>query len=314
MNDAVSIARVQAAGVAIEADEAVAIAQQLIATFRQRDAVQIVEAPFGPPTAENVYVNAAGRAICRACETTPAVSEMAIFLQSLLGGRVYVPGGLRYTLARALLDVDVPPFDSLDDFSDTLARYERRPREHVIRSVFDRFQSRCAVVPAVVVERRRRSPSTELRRALREADAQLYMQRAATQSLVVVPHPQPAPRSMRKAAAFIAAGLAMIALGEIVDWRDTNVPLPPVAPIASVVPNTVEPRTENQEPRIPNPESRIPSPESRIPNAEPRIPSAAAKRAISARTSVRRAPARKTSRGVFGRLRLGWLKNAFSSL
>src|SRR2546426_385130 len=106
MNDVVSIAEVQQAGIAIEADEAVAIAQQLIAAFR--DVVQIVEAPFGPPTAQNVYVSAEGRATCRACETTPAVSEMAIFLQSLLRGPVHVPGGLRYTLARALLDVDLP--------------------------------------------------------------------------------------------------------------------------------------------------------------------------------------------------------------
>src|SRR5438270_82443 len=175
MNDMVSIAEVQQAGIAIEADEAVAIAQQLVAAMRRPDAISIVEPPFGPPTTRNVYVSADGRAICRACETTPAVSEMAIFLQSLLSPSVHVPGGLRYTLARALLDVDVPPFDSLDDFSETLARYERGPREQAVRRLFDRLHGRRALVPVVAVERRRRSPSTELRRALRESDARLYL-------------------------------------------------------------------------------------------------------------------------------------------
>jgi hypothetical protein len=330
MNDVVSIAEVQQAGVAIEADEAVAIAQQLIAGFRQPDVVQIVEAPFGPPTAQNVYVSADGRAMCRACETTPAVSEMAIFLQSLLLGPVHVPGGLRYTLARALLDVDVPPFDSLDDFSETLARYERGPRAQAVRRVHDRLHGRRALVPVGVVERRRRSPPTELRRALREADKRLYLQKVAScASLVVVPPPQPARRSSRAAAGFIAAGLAMIAFGEFVDLRDAAVTLPRVAPIAAVESKTVEPRTSNPERRIPNPERRIPNPESRIPSVEPR-PSRASGRpelvegrtpnpvvkgvARPSRASISRARPHKASRGVFDRLRLGWLRNAFTFL
>jgi len=319
MTDVVSIAEVQASGVTLEAHEAVAIAQQLIASLRTPEAVSVLEPPFGPPTTRNVYVTADGRAICRACETTPAVSEMAVFLQSLLSPNVHVPGGLRYALARAFLDVDVPPFDSLDDFSETLARYERGARGPAIRRVVDRVKGRRAVVPMAVVERRRRAPSTALRRALREADAQLYMQRAATESLVVVPHPTPAPQSMRKAAAFIAAGLAMIALGEIVDLRDTSVPLPRVAPIAAVEPGT-EPRTENLEPRTLNLEPRTLKLEPRTENrelktlnAELRTPNPVRRVSRPPRARVvQRARSRKESKGVFDRLRLGWLRNAFS--
>jgi hypothetical protein len=224
-----------------------------------------------------------------------------------------VPGGLRYALARALLDVDVPPFDSLDDFSETLARYERGPREQAVRRVLDRLHGRRALVPVAIVERRRRLPSTELRRALREADARLYLQKvAAAESLVVVPAPASAPRSMRRAAAFIAAGLLMVAVGEFAD-RMPN----PVTRTATAEPRTVnlEPRTENIEPRTQNVAPRAANPESRIPNPEHRTPNPAVKRVVRpAHAAVQRARPHKASRGIFDRLRLRWLRNAFTSL
>src|SRR5712671_4592334 len=138
MKTIVSVAELRHAGITIEADEAVAIAQQLMAALRNGDA-DVVQPPYGPPTSENVYLDEDGSVICRACETTPAVSEMAIFLQAMLPvPSIRLPGGLRYTIARALLDVDVPPFDSLDDFSETLTRYERGSRRQIVRRVLQR--------------------------------------------------------------------------------------------------------------------------------------------------------------------------------
>src|SRR5437870_1424545 len=173
----VSVAELRRTGITIEAEEAVAIAQQLMAVLRNGVDADVVQPPYGPPTPESVYLDEDGSVICRACHTTPAVSEMAIFLQAMLpAASVRLPGGLRYTIARALLDVDVPPFDSLDDFSETLSRYERGPRQPIVRRVVQRLGARRALVPVYGVERRRHPRATQLRRALREADALLYLQ------------------------------------------------------------------------------------------------------------------------------------------
>src|SRR5437667_4825977 len=86
-----SIAELQTKGITLHADEAVAIAQQLIDNPGDRD--PHVEPAFGPPSPENVFVDGEGFVVCRACESTPAVSEVAIFLQAVLPvGTPRVPG------------------------------------------------------------------------------------------------------------------------------------------------------------------------------------------------------------------------------
>ena len=73
---------------------------------------------------------------CLGFAATPAVSEVAILLDALLtDATAPVPGGLRYAIARALLDVDAPPFDSLEDFSDAIARFEHGEAPAVVRVV-----------------------------------------------------------------------------------------------------------------------------------------------------------------------------------
>src|SRR6185295_18262602 len=179
MTTTASIAELQQAGVTLEAGEAVAIAQQLIQTLRHGDDGGAVEPPYGPPTAKNVFLNADGSVSCAACGTTPAISEIAIFLDALLpAGSPRVPGGLRYIIARGLLEVDVAPFDSIDEFSRALTRQERGPRDDVIRHLLRRAESACAAA-AVAHADRRRARTTELRRALREADARLYAHQQA---------------------------------------------------------------------------------------------------------------------------------------
>jgi hypothetical protein len=121
-----------------------------------------------------VVLNDDGSVSCAACGTTPAISEIAIFLDALLPpGSARVPGGLRYTIARGLLEVDVAPFDSLDDFSRALARHESGPRDEVVRRLLRRAEWARAAAAGARADRRR-ARTTELRRALREADAQLY--------------------------------------------------------------------------------------------------------------------------------------------
>src|SRR5215475_7116532 len=103
----------QIATVTLHANEAVAIVQQLIHSHpHERDVA--IEQPFGPPSPQNVYLDDDGSVTCRACQATPAVAEIAILLQLLLTcGTPRVPGALRYAVARALHDVDAPPFDSI---------------------------------------------------------------------------------------------------------------------------------------------------------------------------------------------------------
>ena len=81
MTTTASIAELQRAGVILDAGEAVAITQQLIHALQQSGGG--IEPPYGPPTASNVVVNADGSVSCAACGTTPAISEIAIFLDSL---------------------------------------------------------------------------------------------------------------------------------------------------------------------------------------------------------------------------------------
>ena len=169
MTTTVSIAEIQRAGVTLEPVEAVAVAQQLIQTLRRCDDAGVVEPPYGPPTAANVVLNADGSVSCAACGTTPAISEIAIFLDALLPpGSLRVPGGLRYTIARGLLEVDVAPFDSLDDFSRALGRHESGPRDEVVApSAAALGIGACAAAAGACADRRRAADNGFAARAAR---------------------------------------------------------------------------------------------------------------------------------------------------
>lgn len=124
-------------GVELRLHEAVAIVQELIHSSAD---VALVP-PLGPPSLESVVLLPNGRVGSRSCAATPAVSEVGRLLESMLPrGRGQVAGGLRYTLARAQLEVDAPPFDSLEALSASLARFEAGDRRRVIRSVLARAE------------------------------------------------------------------------------------------------------------------------------------------------------------------------------
>ena len=202
---AISIAELRRAGVAIAAHEAVAIAQHLIHDRRAR----IPEPPYGSPSPDNVSIGADGTVICRGCTVTLTASEIAIFLQAVLSNGAPVPGGLRYAIARAMHEIDAPPFDSVDDFSVVLAHYERGARLDVVRALAAKMEPHrhVASVSRMTIDRRRAGPSSsELRRLLREADRELFEQRLFT--------PPPAPRPMGSRLRILGAViLCVLAIG-----------------------------------------------------------------------------------------------------
>jgi len=71
---------------------------------------------------------------------TPSVFEAALLLQSMLpAGAGQVPGALRYAIARGLLEVVAPPFESIGDFSRALQRFERGDRRAAVRGLLNRM-------------------------------------------------------------------------------------------------------------------------------------------------------------------------------
>jgi hypothetical protein len=332
MTTMASIAELQSAGMKLEASEAVAIAQQLIQSLRGASAPAGLEPPYGPPTAATVVLNADGTVSCPGCGSTPAISEIAIFLDTLLpAGSPRVPGALRYTIARALLEVDVAPFDSLDSFSASLARHERGDRAEVIRRLLQRSESACASAAVAQADRRRRQASvTDLRRALREADARLYAQQNS--SRVVQASQQPGMRTVPAIAACLGAGLMLIAAGELMQRSEPPKPaaVPVVAPAPDVVPATeraLAPR-ENEatdRPGVATPVATLgsadapatvsPAPESARPveRGQPRAREGADR--VTAPRGARPPAIKKTRAersGVLDRLKLRWLKKKFA--
>jgi hypothetical protein len=330
-----SIAECRATGVVFEADEAVAIAQQLITSLRDPGNTVEVHTPYGPPSAENVFLEDDGSVACRGCRMTPVVSEVAIFLEDLLPpGSPRVPGGLRYTVARALLNVDVPPFDSLDDFSRDLARHERGNRTTLVRRALARAGGRADLAPVPIVDRRRNQTSAAtLRRELRDADVRLYQWRHVLDpeptaiDMVAAPPTPHRGRTLTETAACIAAGLVLIGAGELMHRArnpaaaETHITSQPAAP------ETLRPaQTSVPDEPVAKPIPLAASPErgvivvSDTPAKSPRASRPDVRRASYKRTSSRassgaavgqRSAKRPANRSMWDRLRLGWLRNAF---
>jgi len=316
-----SIAELQSAGVKLEAAEAVAIAQQLIQSLRGASVPAGLEPPYGPPTAATVVLGTDGSVTCAGCGSTPAISEIAVFLETLLPRDTpRVPGALRYTIARALLEVDVAPFDSLDAFSEALARHERGDRTDIVRRLVQRSEAPCAIAAVMRADRRRpRATATDLRRALREADARLYAQHLRAP----VPRP-PTPRPTRNMpaiAACLGAGMMLIAAGEFM--QRSEAPKATVAPIAAraLSPAAVAPVVEvsDQSPTslvgtLPPPAAAVAAPEATRP--APRARGTARDRdqrssTIRPRQTTANIKKTATRPGVLDRLKLQWLRKAF---
>jgi hypothetical protein len=138
----ISISELLSLGTTPDAAEAVAVA---LALMRDRSSATSSSAPHEPLLPENVYLGSDGSVVCRGCGT-PAVSDVALFLRQLLPiGTAGVPGGLHYTIARALQDVDAPAFDSAEDFSTALARFQHGDSTQFLCGLLERARANAGV-------------------------------------------------------------------------------------------------------------------------------------------------------------------------
>src|SRR4051812_15856244 len=232
--------------------EAVAIVQQLI----HAPAPASLTEPFGPPTAATVFVGTDGSVTCTTCDAPPVVSELAALLDAMLppggtspivpdggpaldalpppgGPAQIVPGGLRYSVARAQREVNAPPFDSVVEFSQALARHERGERSTVIQRALARVKAQS---PGDRLDRRRTDPAvTLLRRQLRDADVRVYDQQRAIEALSAMSTRPHAGNRRGVLAAGVLIGLAFVGAGELMRHH-TDVPGPSVVS-SSVVPS-----------------------------------------------------------------------------
>src|SRR6202011_5315684 len=134
---------------------------------------RIARPPFGPPSPDTVRLGLDGSVMSMGAVGAPSVSEAAILLQTMLASVPRVPGALQYAIARALLEVDAPPFDSLADFSRALTRFEQGDRRAAVRALLDRHAiarraasdaapngspQKPGVAPKVTVQLRRDAP------------------------------------------------------------------------------------------------------------------------------------------------------------
>jgi hypothetical protein len=224
----ISIAELQNRGILFQPGEAVAVAQLVIHSRRAAgNALRELTAPSGAPTTFNVYLEADGSVTCPPGDAAFTVWEVAVFLQALLPhgrpGAPRVSGSLRYTIARALLEVDAPPFESIDEFSQALARHERGERTAIVRVLLERVLGESPATARLPshFDRRRAAPTVaDLRHQLRQADTRLYEQQLALKALSAMTTTRAHPRYRRAAA--VAAGLA-IALA-LIGFRKTVPP------------------------------------------------------------------------------------------
>jgi hypothetical protein len=251
-----TIAELLHSGIAVRPAEAIAIAQKLINDQHQGSP----QPPFGPPSIENVVIDEQGTVTCRASAVKPAVSEIGILLDRMLPAGTRVPRGLRYTLARALLNVDAPPFDSIEELSSALSRFERHQRDVVIRDLTERARaltggaaSVAAIIPfkplapaRLKTERRHPLPAAvaaELRRDLRRADLERYAREAAT----TLPDLRGAlgrqKRPIGVVMAGLGAGFVLIASGELMHLGPATAPEGSTPSVKAPAPRLPEPAT-----------------------------------------------------------------------
>jgi hypothetical protein len=331
-----TIAELQRAGVVFRPGEAIAIVQKLI----NDRASGRPQPPFGPLSVESVMVDELGTVTCAACDAKPAVYEIAILLDAMLPAGTRLPAALRYTLARALLNVDAPPFDSIDELSSTLSRFERNARDVVIRDLMARARataSGTASVAAVIpfkspapplrfkAERRRGVPSdvaSELRRELRRADLERYARQAATTLPDLRGGPHEHGRPAGAIMAGLAAGVLLIASGEVmrgdaaaqsaVALPSVNAPAPriPEPARAHVLPADLMARFESSGGGVSVPAGSIHSVSRR--SSRP-VTDARSSRQRSFRLAQADRNNRQTrATGVLARLHLQWIRNIFT--
>jgi len=286
-----SIAELLGSGMTLTASEAVAIARAALAFDPTRAAGS--DAPSGLPLSDTIFVEPDG-SIVGLHAAPPTITEVASLLRSLLPlGTPGVPGGLRYAIARALGEVDAPPFTSPEDFSIVLSRFQTAAGSSVAHEQLGRVEGGDNIKARERVERRRPDGATvtNLRRALREADSQLYEQRRTADAPAAA---RPRAYKAMAIASAVAAAILLFMAGAIT--RDQlGAPAPAATESARAVPAAGDIVLD-------------------APPAKPAVKAVvrAQKPAARATRSVPASAKSTKNRGFFNRLHMEWLKKAFS--
>lgn len=138
----IALAHLLGRGLRLETHEAVALARSLMAQ------------PCGIPTPENIQLGSDGSASFISSNGMTSVASVADLLLILLPADApNVPAPLHYAIARGLAAVEAPPFGSLSEFSNTLARFEKGASRDVLRGILERSArpSRPSAAPRAAV-------------------------------------------------------------------------------------------------------------------------------------------------------------------
>ena len=198
----ISLGHLMRRGVSLQPYEALAIAQELIARGE------------GVLSLDNVLLSSDGSASCITATGTPEVTNVAALLQEILpSGPRQVPGPLRYAVARGLSAVEGPPFESLQAFSASLARFEAGDRHGTIRALLQRVvRTAPAAAPQPLSIPPRLATATPVPAPL-PAASRVGLAEAPLEMSAVVAVPPRAPRHFRAWPAALVAIAASFLIG-----------------------------------------------------------------------------------------------------
>jgi hypothetical protein len=303
-----SIAELLITGITLNTDEAVAIARALIGSQTGSAAGET----HAPLLLEDVCLGRDGSVICRSCgEMGHTPSEVALFLRELLPiGTPGIPGGLHYTIARALLEVDAPPFDSAEDFSHALARFGYGDRTRLLHELLERAQTNARFKSRPAIARRRVSATSvdDLRSALHAADARLLEQKLAMEKQVTAPSLSPPPPPRRWLPPAVAAcliGAAAICAGDAIRHRLAAPSAPAASTQSLTVPTAGTVRAVQAADIVLDPPKASSTPTRAVRSSA----------RVSSKPTLRKAPRPQRSnddRSLLRRLRLQWLRKPFT--
>jgi hypothetical protein len=182
---------------------------------------------------DDIEVDSDGSVRCRSSQGAADVAGLAALLDRLLP-KSGVPAPLRYTIARGLGLVEAPAFESIDDFSRALVRFESGDRTEIIRGLLARARPPRPVAPA----RRPTEPAPAAApappRRVARAEPAARVQRSVAPALA----PPRLPRRSFLPLLYVAAALVLSATGgyAVVDFalsRQTRPPIIASAPTAA---------------------------------------------------------------------------------
>lgn len=143
----ISVSEILAAGVRPYPDEAIALIQQ-VCRHRLRGSPGVLKASL--PTLESLMIDGCGNVAffgAVIADGSSAVVHLARLLNTLLpeaGSAVafHVPSALTVTLVRALSEVVLPTFGSIEAFSRRLEPFEPEDTHEAVRCLFERWRQR----------------------------------------------------------------------------------------------------------------------------------------------------------------------------